>query len=784
MSKVIIVCGAGGKTSYINNISKKYKNKKVIITTTTKIFKTENYISHIDEETFKNNNIITLGKEFDKYKLIYAGNKELKNALRFADIIFIEADGSKYHALKIPNDKEPVIPDFIINYISEIIVVMGVHAIGRKLSEACYRYNLAKDLKYNKEVDLDCIKYIAEKYYIKKLKFERRITFELLASKDKEIPEVEIRNAVAHAWKELEQVRLDTQKKGEEVLSYLEEHHMKGIVLAGRPYHLDPEINHGIPELITSYGIAVLTEDSVSHLGTPERPLIVSDQWMYHSRLYAAASFVRTREDLELIQLNSFGCGLDAVTTDQVCDILTGSDKIYTCLKIDEVNNLGAARIRIRSLISAVHVREIRKKQRTIRSTANERVEFTEEMRTDGYTILCPQMSPIHFEVLEPAFRACGYNFHVLGNDNRAAVEMGLKYVNNDACYPSLLVVGQIMEALHSGKYDLNRTAVVMSQTGGGCRATNYIGFIRRALKKAGMEQVPVISINLSKLEANSGFKINLDLLTRAAYGAVFGDIFMRCIYHMRPYEKVPGSVEAVHQKWLSKCQAFVSGKHMNFFTFQKMCRQMVEDFDAIPINDIAKPKVGIVGEILVKFAPAANNYLVELLESEGAEAVVPDLLDFMLYCFYNQIYKAENLGTSKKTAKICKLGIWGLEKLRGGATKALKNSTNFVPPTSIYDTVKFAEPIVSIGNQTGEGWFLTGEMVELIHEGVDNIVCCQPFGCLPNHVVGKGVIKKLRHEYPGANIVAIDYDPGASEVNQLNRIKLMLSTAQKNLKK
>lgn len=600
----------------------------------------------------------------------------------------------------------------------------------------------------------------------------------------KEIPEAEIHSAVAHAWKELEQVRLDTQKKGEEVLSYLEEHHMKGIVLAGRPYHLDPEINHGIPELITSYGIAVLTEDSVSHLGTPERPLIVSDQWMYHSRLYAAASFVRTREDLELIQLNSFGCGLDAVTTDQVCDILTGSDKIYTCLKIDEVNNLGAARIRIRSLISAVHVREIRKKQRTIHSTANERVEFTEEMRAEGYTILCPQMSPIHFEVLEPAFRACGYNFHVLGNDNRAAVEMGLKYVNNDACYPSLLVVGQIMEALHSGKYDLNRTAVVMSQTGGGCRATNYIGFIRRALKKAGMEQVPVISINLSKLEANSGFKMNLDLLVRAAYGAVFGDIFMRCIYHMRPYEKVPGSVEAVHQKWLSKCQAFVSGKHMNFFTFQKMCRQMVEDFDAIPINDVGKPKVGIVGEILVKFAPAANNYLVELLESEGAEAVVPDLLDFMLYCFYNQIYKAENLGASKRTAKICKLGIWGLEKLRGGAAKALKNSKNFIPPTSIYDTVRFAEPIVSIGNQTGEGWFLTGEMVELIHEGVNNIVCCQPFGCLPNHVVGKGVIKKLRHEYPDANIVAIDYDPGASEVNQLNRIKLMLSTAQKNLKK
>lgn len=598
----------------------------------------------------------------------------------------------------------------------------------------------------------------------------------------KEIPASEIEAAVDHAWNELEQVRTDTQKKGEEVLEYMTKTGTKGIVLAGRPYHLDPEINHGIPELITSYGIAVLTEDSVSHLAKPERPLIVSDQWMYHSRLYAAASFVRTRDDLELIQLNSFGCGLDAVTTDQVNDILTGSDKIYTCLKIDEVNNLGAARIRIRSLISAVHVREIRQKKATVRSCANKRVEFTEKMRLDGYTILCPQMSPIHFEVLESAFKACGYNFQVLGNDNRAAIDMGLKYVNNDACYPSLLVVGQIMDALHSGKYDLNKTAVVMSQTGGGCRATNYVGFIRRALKKAGMEQVPVISVNLSKLEANSGFKLDLNLLTRAAYGAVFGDIFMRCVYHMRPYELVPGSVEEVHQRWLPRCQEFVSAKHMSFHKFKKMCREMIHDFDAIAIRDVKKPKVGIVGEILVKYAPAANNYLVNLLESEGAEAVVPDLLDFMLYCFYNQIYKAEYLGTSKKTASLCRLGIWALEFLRGSATKALKESKNFIPPNSIYETVENAKPIVNIGNQTGEGWFLTGEMVSLIHEGVNNIVCCQPFGCLPNHVVGKGVIKELRRQYPSSNIVAIDYDPGASEVNQLNRIKLMLSTANRNL--
>ncbi len=598
----------------------------------------------------------------------------------------------------------------------------------------------------------------------------------------KELPACEIIEAVHLAWKELANARKDMQKKGEEVLAYLAETGKRGIVLAGRPYHIDPEINHGIPELINSYDIAVLTEDSISHLAKPERPLIVSDQWMYHSRLYAAASYVKTVENLDLIQLNSFGCGLDAVTTDQVNDILSGSDKIYTCLKIDEVNNLGAARIRIRSLLSAIRVREQKHKERTIHSSAIKKIEFTEEMRKN-YTILCPQMSPIHFDVLEAAFNACGYNFEVLPNDNKRAVDVGLKYVNNDACYPSLMVIGQIMDALLSGKYDVNKVAVIMTQTGGGCRATNYVGFIRRALGKAGMSQIPVISLNMAGIESNSGFHLNLEMLMRAAYGAVFGDIFMRCVYRMRPYEKEKGSVEAVHQKWLKRCREFVSGKHMNFFKFQKMCRQMIADFDAVPLTGEIKPRVGIVGEILVKYAPAANNHLVELLESEGAEAVVPDLLDFMLYCFYNQIYKADQLGMSKKTAFISRIGIDALEFLRGSAKKAFEKSEHFTPPISIYQTVEYAKTIVSIGNQTGEGWFLTGEMVELIHSGVNNIVCTQPFGCLPNHVVGKGVIKELRKQYPLSNIVAIDYDPGASEVNQLNRIKLMLSTAQKNLK-
>ena len=598
-----------------------------------------------------------------------------------------------------------------------------------------------------------------------------------------DIPAAEVKAAAHKAWDELSAVHLDVQKKGEETLRYLKETGRRGIVLAGRPYHIDPEIHHGIPDMINSYGIAVFTEDSVAHLGHVERPIRVNDQWMYHSRLYSAANFVKTRDDLDLIQLNSFGCGLDAVTTDEVYEILDGSDKIYTCLKIDEVNNLGAARIRIRSLIAAIRAKQAQNKKRTIKPASIEKVSFTKQMRKE-YTILCPQMSPFHFGIFEAAFNASGYNLEVLPNDNKHAVDVGLKYVNNDACYPSLMVVGQIMDALLSGKYDLNKTAVIMSQTGGGCRASNYIAFIRRALKKAGMEQIPVISLNLSGLESNPGFKLTLPLIRRIVYGAVFGDILMKCVYRMRPYELEKGIVNRKHKIWEQRVIAFVTGSSVSHGTFKKMCREMVHDFDTIPISDDKKPRVGIVGEILVKFLPAANNHLADLLEAEGAEPVVPDLIDFICYCFYNQNFKVEKLGFKKSKATIANLGLKAIDWLRKTANEALEQSRHFTPAADIRDLAKMASPIVSAGNQTGEGWFLTGEMMELIHGGVPNIVCIQPFGCLPNHIVGKGVIKEVRREHPEANIVAIDYDPGASEVNQLNRIKLMLSTAQKNLHK
>ena len=601
--------------------------------------------------------------------------------------------------------------------------------------------------------------------------------------KEFDIPESETKKAAKKAWDELAQARTDVEKKGEEVLQYLKDTGKHGIVLAGRPYHIDPEINHGIADMITSYGFAVLTEDSVSHLGKVERPLVVTDQWMYHSRLYAAATFVKTQDNLDLVQLNSFGCGLDAVTTDQVSDILTRSGKIYTVLKIDEVNNLGAARIRIRSLISALRVREERRYTRNIVSSSYNRVMFTKEMKKN-YTLLCPQMSPIHFELIEPAIRSFGYNLVVLQNDDKTAVDTGLKYVNNDACYPSLIVIGQIMDALLSGKYDLDHTAVLMSQTGGGCRASNYIGFIRRALEKAGMAQIPVISINANGMETNPGFTYTPSMLVKALQAVVYGDVFMRVLYATRPYEAVPGSANALHEKWKKICVKALSTKSAGMMTFVKNIRGIIHDFDNLERTNVHKPKVGIVGEILVKFSPTANNHIVELLESEGAEAVMPDLMDFLLYCFYNSNFKADNLGMKRSTAHLCNMAISLLEYMRKAARIALEKSTHFTPPSRIKELAVMANGFVSLGNQTGEGWFLTGEMLELIKSGVNNIVCVQPFGCLPNHIVGKGVIKELRYANPKANIIAVDYDPGASEVNQLNRIKLMLSTAQKNLEK
>jgi len=590
-------------------------------------------------------------------------------------------------------------------------------------------------------------------------------------------PEVEA--AFKAAWEEQQNFRADMRKMGEETLAYIKEKNMTGIVLAGRPYHIDPEIHHGIPDMIATYGVAVLTEDSVAHLGEVPRPLMVRDQWTYHSRLYAATSFICTRNDLELVQLNSFGCGLDAVSADEIHEILDSAGKIFSLIKIDEVNNLGSARIRVRSLFAAVEARKASKKPLKKPAPRPKRVIFTKEMRKT-HTLLCPQMSPIHFDLLKEAFLAHDYRIEVMPAIDRDSIDTGLRYVNNDACYPALIVVGQVLNALNSGKYDLEHVSILMSQTGGGCRATNYIAFIRKALIKAGLGHISVISLSAQSLEKNPGMTFTPGLINKAMQGLIYGDLLMRVLYKTRPYEEVEGSANALYEKWNTRCKADL--RHGRLSDYKKNTYGIVADFDKLPLLDIVKPKVGVVGEILVKFHPTANNDIVSLLEAEGAEAVVPDLTDFLLYSAYGANFSYRYLGGKRKAKWASNLMIKVIELYRRHMRNALEQSARFKPPVPIHELGKMAEPIVSLGNQTGEGWFLTAEMVELIHSGTYNIVCTQPFACLPNHVTGKGIIKTLRSRYPLSNIVAVDYDPGASEVNQLNRIKLMLSAAVRNL--
>ncbi|MCR4790426.1 MAG: 2-hydroxyacyl-CoA dehydratase [Treponemataceae bacterium] len=590
-----------------------------------------------------------------------------------------------------------------------------------------------------------------------------------------QIPEEEIDEAVEEAWREQAKFRREVQLAGEEAIEEVIRRGGNGIVLAGRPYHLDPEINHGIPELINGLGLAVLTEDSVAHLGSIERPLRIIDQWTYHNRLYRAASFVSQMPNLELIQLTSFGCGLDAVTADQVDEIMSSKSKMYTLIKIDEGSNLGAVRIRVRSLIAAVKERNRHKHETVSKSASFPRQVFTKEMKYT-HTIIAPQMSPIHFKFVQKAFECSGYKLVILPDVDAKAIDVGLQYVNNDACFPSILVAGQMIAALKSGNYDLNHVSLMITQTGGGCRATNYIGFIRRALKDAGWGHIPVISLSAQGFEDNPGFKITFPLIDRSFKGIMLGDLLMRVLYRVRPYEKVAGSANALYEKWNAKILKCMP--HLGFFTYRYLINGIIKDFDNLELAPAKKARVGVVGEILVKFHPTANNDIVGTIEKEGAEAVVPDLADFFFYSLSTGIFRHEKLAFPEKTEKNARKLIWGLELFRRYIKKGLNSSKRFEAPSSIYDLMKGVDDIVQLGNITGEGWFLTAEMVELINEGVPSIACVQPFACLPNHVTGKGMIKELRRRFPKANISAIDYDPGSSEVNQLNRLKLLLANA------
>lgn len=593
----------------------------------------------------------------------------------------------------------------------------------------------------------------------------------------------ELLSAAKKAETEYQNYKSDIHNKGQETLKFMEENNLKGIVLAGRPYHVDPEVNHGIDTLITSLGLCVLTEDSISNLTEAKRPLRVVDQWVFHARLYAAADFVGKHDNLELVQLNSFGCGVDAVTTDQVEEILTSYEKMYTLIKIDEINNLGAIRIRIRSLLASMNKRI--KDNNSSKCNGNYEVNkkiFTKEMRKD-YTILMPQMAPIHFEFLESAMKNSGYKMELLRDCTQHTVETGLKYVNNDACYPSILVTGQMIEALESGKYDLNKTALIMSQTGGGCRATNYIGFIRKALKDAGFENVPVISFNVVGMEKMPGFKLTIPLIERLIKSCIYADLLQKMLTKNRAYEINKGETKELFDYWMEKCKKLVNKS--NIKEFKQSIFDIVSDFEKIELDtSVIKPKVGIVGEVLIKYHPFGNNFVADKLEQEGAEVILPDFMGFIKFIATHKITFNKLIKTDAIKAKLFKTAIKLIDLLEKPVISALNNSKKgYLLPCNIWDLEEKVNDILSIGNQTGEGWFLTAEMIEYIEHDIPNIVCVQPFACLPNHVVGKGVIKTIRSRFPEANIAPIDYDPGASEANQTNRIKLMMTVAKDNLK-
>ncbi len=621
------------------------------------------------------------------------------------------------------------------------------------------------------DLEKNNIKYINPFLPIEEDKLYQRF-LELPEFKEYKFTKEELKLAIHKGFEELNKFKEDVRKKGEEFINYINEHNEKGIVLAGRPYHLDKEVNHGIDTMINSLGLAVLTEDSICHLSKINSKLRVVDQWSYHSRIFNAADVVCQHDNLELVELNSFGCGLDAIITDQTEEILKANNRLYTTIKIDEINNLGAVKIRIRSLIASMN-----KRNNNIQDykTYNYQKKYFQK-EDQKKTILFPDMSPNHMPIFESLLNSEGYKAVYLREINEAMVDVGLKYVNNDACYPAIIVIGQLITALKSGKYDLDQTSVMITQTGGGCRATNYIGLLRKALKDAGLEKVHILSLNVSGLEKEQAFKISLSFLNKAVQAVVYGDLLAKLLYATRPYEIKKGSSQKLYDRLLKMvCESVKNG---NFNEYKKNIQYIVDSFNNIKVNLVNKPKVGIVGEILVKYHEFANDNLILKLEDEGAEVFLPDLMGFLKYCCYNSVINEKLLKSKKTTAVFNKLTLDILDKFEKPVKKALEN-TRFRKPTDIYELAENVNGILSTGNQTGEGWFLTAEMVELIKEDVSNIVCVQPFACLPNHIVGKSVIKKVKELYPDANIVAIDYDPGASHTNQINRIKLMLSVAK-----
>ncbi len=590
-----------------------------------------------------------------------------------------------------------------------------------------------------------------------------------------QLPPREIKQAIAKAQQALAAYRNALEAEGERLVKKAEDEGKTLIVLSGRPYHIDPLINHGIPSLISSMGTIVVTEDAVFQLAKHRPKLDVVNQWAFHSRLYKAAEFAAENPNVQMVQLVSFGCGIDAITSEQVRKILERHDKIYTLLKIDEGDTLGAAKIRIKSLLTAVNANALSHLSGESLHQQKQDKGVPNELRT----LYVPQMAPIHFPILTSALQALGYKVQLLPEVNDKAIELGLKYVNNDACYPAIVVIGQLIEALVSNKIDAERAALLLAQTCGPCRATNYPALLRWALHDLGYDKVPIVTLSSYDLDTDAlHLKLGLHGLYRLMKGILLGDLLQKLYFHTKTYEVQKGSSDKVLQAMVEKCSAYMlsSQRHHNYV---KIIRAIVAAFSEIKLQEVQnKPKVGIVGEILLKYHPKANLDLMNTLIEEGAEPVIGDISSFLLYCLNDSIFQAKYM----KGSWVRATGSWIISHrfnhMRNVISRALEQS-KFESLTPFNDYKQAIEGLVSVGQQAGEGWLLTAEMIDYIEHGVNNVLCVQPFACLPNHVTGKGVMRAIRMGYENANLCSIDFEAGTSQSNVSNRLKLFLSQAK-----
>ncbi len=591
-----------------------------------------------------------------------------------------------------------------------------------------------------------------------------------------EITRKEITRAADLAALEQRKFREDIARFGREAVCYTAKHNNIGIVLAGHPYHLDPEINHGIPRLINEYGVTVFTEDSIAGMGElKDAKEGVIDQWVFHSRLYRAAMAVAKNKcfaKTELIQIDSFGCGLDAISSGQTQELLEKHGKLYTMLKVDEGSNNGAVRIRVRSLLAAINAgRRAVCAEKKAESGKTIPLAVSDKKRT----LLCPPMSEHQFQFLEAAFAADGIKLKVLPQGGREAAEIGLRYINNDMCYPAAIVVGQFITAMQSGEYNPETTDCLYAQTGGICRASNYVKLLRHALDAAGFPMVRVVALNAQKGSGAVSLKLSRRVIWRTLLAVLYGDLMMRLSLRTRPYEVNKGDTDRLYAYWKER-----AGKNVfngSWQQFKKEVKEMVKQFAAVPVKEISKPRVGVVGEILVKYHAGANDNLVATIEKEGGEAFVPDLINFAFYCLKDPIYRSLSLGGALLPAIAGWFSIKLLNYFRRPVKKALKG-TRFGAVHDIGELAEKSQGVVSYSNQAGEGWLLTAEMLAMLEDGINNILCIQPFACLPDHITGKGVIKELKRMYENANILALDFDASISDTNRLNRLKLLMAVS------